>query len=256
MARIVIETPSFKVGKAPIIADPPCNGQSACFSGYNQVYLMTGQKGSGKSNLLYDMIIKNKQAYKGRFDFIYLFTNSNTTNYPDYINQFSDGIDEEVLDVILKDETLKGSNICFIFDDCVSELIHSKTSKIIGQIMRNTRHVYAKKTETITIEDDEGEKISVEVPLRAPRGTLTVFLTTQVYNEIPLNWRKCASCVICFKPDIREYEFFVRDNLKNFLNGIDEIVFYNMAWSHKYDNLMINRTQNKLYKNFGLMTLK
>jgi hypothetical protein len=253
---IHIAPPKYRMKRANIMADPPCHGIDPMFGGYNEFYLISGKCGSGKSYLLYNLLT-NRDSYGDKFDMVLFVSPTKTLKWSGSNIVFMDTLTNETLRHILNDERLKGLNVAIVFDDMVQPIISlSKKGDALGDMIRNGRHIMSVLTEEIEYETEEGELKKITVPLRRPKGSLTIFMTTQVYNEIPLKHRKLASFVIQFPPADREFDSFARDNLGLLPKSIDVQLFREAIWSKEHDNLMIDLTRHKLYHNFGEITLR
>ena len=96
MSKIIIDLPRRTRKGAPVLADPPCPGQDPMYLGYNGCYLACGGVGAGKTSVIFDSINNDKLGYKDRFDKIYLWTDSHTTNWGENIVEMDDLTDDSL----------------------------------------------------------------------------------------------------------------------------------------------------------------
>lgn len=252
MPRIETEIPRRKRRGARVLADPPCPNIDPMYLGYNGCYLACGGVGVGKTSIINDTIRNDPMGYRGKFDKVYLFTDSHTTDWGENVIE-TDDLTDEALNEIVDDEENKGLNICFIWDDVVHNLV--KATETMRKFIRNRRHKFIKKTDdyTVVIEMDDGteEEFELSLPAREPHGSLTIFITSQVYNEIPKKIRKLCDGVWMINPDTSEYDFFYNELLKPYVKKDKMWNFYKDVWDGGRVELYINKKTGKFYKNTG-----
>ena len=139
---------------------------------YGFFLIICGVPNSGKTNLLMNIIKKSKKknTYYRQFDKVYMFSNSLHTIQKDIMipkKQLFNGIDEleEVIENIKIDTD---SQNLIILDDVISDI---SNLEYVEKLIYNRRHL--------------GSSVSI-------------ILTTQVFNKINLKIRKCASTIIIF----------------------------------------------------------
>jgi hypothetical protein len=190
---------------------------------YSFFMLITGKPNSGKSTLWINLLIKkSKNTFYKQFDKVYIFSNSIETitekiHLPE--EQILPGLDqlEEVLETIrkTKDKTL------LVLDDCMSEV---KATDHIMKMIANRRHI---------------------------GGGVSIIITSQIFNRIPLSIRKMASDVILFNTsNKKELESVFSDfsslSKPNFLSLCEHI------FDHDAHNFMWLQTATETYfKNFN-----
>ena len=215
--------------KAKINADPNMKNVDPALQGYNFFYYITGQPASGKSNLIYNLLTQ-KNCYKKKFDKIYLFCPSTTLAYPIDEDCIFDDFDEEKLDVCLHDSENIGLDVLFIFDDVIASL-KKRNSQAIRKLLFNRRHVF---------HDEENEDL----------GSCSIIITSQVFCELPLAFRKMANGIIIFKPNMREYNTLCDEILKFLIEKDDLRDLYEFVYKEPYSFLYV-KNLNQLYKKFG-----
>jgi hypothetical protein len=116
-----------------------------------------GKKGTGKSNLILNMIMKKESPWYKHFDLIFLCSPTAVNDdkmaplIEDIDDQYYDTLNNDVLeDIIAKTEAYterrikkgkKGKpNYCIIFDDCI-HLIKSKQANLITKLATQNRHM-------------------------------------------------------------------------------------------------------------------
>ena len=273
------ETP-LRFRAAPINADPPCPGLAPGLQGYNHFYIMCGRPGSGKSALIYNLL-HNKKAYRNKFDRIYLFNPSATLDLGIPPDDTFESLDLDALNDILHDEDNIGCEVLIIMDDCVAEL--TRSSKELLKMIYNRRHVFAEQPPG---EEEEGGETSPEDYYRnvilgpkpedlvreaaaaaapavesiepesdeeeewAPRGSLSVWITTQKFTKVPLDFRTAASGCFCWQPDTRESRR-IYDDLACSLVPTHE--HWKSLCSHIYkrphDFLFVDKLNGKAFRN-------
>ena len=180
----------------------------------NFFYIMIGQPMSGKTNLWLNLINKRKKFYWKQFHKIYIFSNSlhtisNKIKLPE--DQLFNGFDVEELASIISaeegEEKEDSNKILIVFDDVITQI--SRNMRIMLKLLYNRRHI--------------GSGISV-------------IMTSQKYNKIPLEIRSVSTGIFFFetknkseietlydeygnmkRPDFNKLLAFVFDKKYNFL---------------------------------------
>lgn len=194
---------------------------------YNFFWLICGAPGSGKSSLWVNLITnKEKNNYYKKFDKIFIFSNSLKTitkkiNLPE--DRKFDGIGE--LEMVV--EAIKDSDdkILIIIDDCVADI---KSESFMLKLIYNRRHI---------------------------AGGISIIITTQVYNKVPLPIRKASSDLVLFstgnKKEINSvYNDFINIPEKDF----ERIIQY--CFKGKHDFMFFSTSDNTFYRNFNLLELE
>lgn len=269
----------FNIESAPVQADPPCPGLSPGLLGYNHFYIFSGAPGSGKSTMLYNLLHKRK-AYRNKFDKVILFCPSGTLDFEIPASDVHNGFDIDELYDILHDKNLVGDDVLIILDDCVQDL--TSNSKQLLKMLYNRRHVFAAKRpdeedsgdedeeeleflmtvvgpnpeeigEAITIMEEESER---EYEEWEPHGSLSVWITTQKYNKIPLAYRSVANGIFMWKPDPREATNLYQDVISNFIP--DPSIWraaINRIYKKPHDCLYVNILDNTMFRNMRPLTI-
>eukprot|EP01052_Picozoa_sp_SAG31_P007555 SAG31_NODE_360_length_17025_cov_5.362460_18_plen_158_part_00 len=140
---------------------------------------------SGKSTWIQNCLCKRGKVYNRKFDKVYVVSPSLKTAKDDPFECLpEDQVEQELTVDFLQrfEEEVSGSGdkVLLILDDVVNDIRKNKgVDKLLAKILYNRRHITA----------DGGDE---------PNG-VTVWLTTQSYNRIPLMIRKVANGIIAFK---------------------------------------------------------
>ena len=162
----------------------------------NFFLLIAGKAGSGKTTLILNLLCKRGKNYNRKFDRVYIFSPSLITLKDDPFSELPDDqkfseLDEETLENVLEEIRDSGDKVLFIMDDVVNDIRKSsRLQTIMNRILMNRRH------------------------LAGQGGSVSVILTTQVYNKIPIPIRKNASHIILFNTK----------NKKEIENIFDELI--------------------------------
>eukprot|EP01046_Picozoa_sp_COSAG06_P003457 COSAG06_NODE_135_length_22418_cov_9.162104_6_plen_250_part_00 len=140
----------------------------------NHFIMIVGKPGSSKTTLLMNMIGKRSKMYNKKFEKIYLFSPSLGTiedspfsDLPD--DQVYDELSEAILQGVLDEIHDSGEKVLFIMDDVVNDMKKEmRLEKLLCKVLMNRRH-----------QCGSG-------------GSLSVWITSQVYNKVPAPVRKCA----------------------------------------------------------------
>ena len=170
------------------------------FQNYNHFLILTAPPRAGKSTWIQNCLCKKGKVYNRKFDKIYIVSPSLKTakNNPfecipedqieneltvDFLNRFYDEVEGS------------GERVLLLLDDVVSDIRKNKgVDKSLAKILYNRRHITA----------DGGDEAN----------GVSVWLTSQVYNRIPLMIRKAANGIIAFK----------LKNVKEIMSIYDEFV--------------------------------
>ena len=162
----------------------------------NFFLLIAGRAGSGKTTLILNLLCKRGKNYNKKFDKIYIFSPSLATLKQDPFEEIPEDqkfmeLDEEVLEAVLEDIAGSGEKVLLLMDDVVNDIRKStKLQTIMNRILMNRRH------------------------LAGAGGSVSVIMTTQVYNKIPIPIRKNATQIVLYNTK----------NKKEIENIFDELI--------------------------------
>ena len=193
---------------------------------YGFAMLLIGQPNSGKTTLLLNMIqkTKKKNTYYKKFDAVYIFSNSLHTITKNLFipekHQFH-GIDE-LEETIEKIDLNKDDQTLLILDDVISDI---KNVDYIEKLFFNRRHL---------------------------GGSISIILTSQVFNKISPKIRKCAASIFIFSTSNKqELESIYRNSVPilNFKEFIEICKYCFKKDNHQF--LAINTQTNEFYHNMN-----
>ena len=206
---------------------------------HNFFMYIVGRPASGKTHLLYSLLHqKEPRFYRCLFDKVYMFSSSSESlsGWSIHDDRLYDKLDFEKLDEILSNEydSKENNNVLIVFDDVIKDLQGNKSreiSKLLSKMILNRRHITYNKSNT------------------KKRGSLSVIITSQKYNMLPLEYRTMATTTVLFKTDNQNEKNAIYEELfqsrftKKQYNEID-----NFVYDKPHQFLLIN--DNGLYKNF------
>lgn len=208
---------------------------------------IVGKPGSGKTNLWLSMMLSKKpKYYRSFFDKTFLVSGSMDT-LPKAATKGKKGVPEEQQFREINDEIVEGilyklrnadnGNNLLILDDVIKDITNSKR---LSHVFLNRRHI---------THDEEKEGSS----------GLAVMIISQVYNLLPLQFRKACDHVILFKSENKKEIGFILDELMFDLEPEVARKVLDRAWRNKYGFLYIKAgmpTEQKYYDKFDLIDIK
>ena len=208
----------------------------------NHFMLIVGKPGSSKTTLLLNMVCKRGKMYNKKFDKVFLFSPSLGTiddcpfeGLPD--DQMYEELSEDILTGALEQISGNGEKVLFIMDDVVNDMKkEARLEKLLCKVLMNRRHVCG------------------------AGGSLSVWITTQVYNKVPAPVRKCASHLILYETKNR----MELDSLFNeVIVGMTKMEWYQLCkyvWDKRYNFMFLDTTKSfnhmyhKLFNQLHLTT--
>ena len=197
----------------------------------NHFLLIVGKPGSSKTTLLMNLIAKRGKMYNKKYDRIYLFSPSLCTiddcpfeDLPE--DQKYEELSEAILEGVLEEIRDSGEKVLFIMDDVVNDMKKEvRLERLLSKVLMNRRH-----------QCGSG-------------GSLSVWITTQVYNKVPLPVRKCASHLILYETKNRKELDSMYDEV---IVGLTKPEWYQLlkyVWSKKFNFLYLDTGNafNKMY---------
>ena len=206
----------------------------------NHFMLIVGKPGSSKTTLLLNLICKRGKMYNKKFDRVYLFSPSLGTIEDCPFEKLADDqmfevLSEEILQGVLDEIRDSGEKVLFIMDDVVNDMKkEARLEKLLCKVLMNRRHQCG------------------------AGGSLSVWITTQVYNKVPAPVRKCASQIVMYETRNR----MELDSLYNeVIVGLNKMEWYQLCkyvWDKKFQFMFVDTTKpfKKMYhKNFNQLEL-
>lgn len=198
-------------------------------------WIICGKPGSGKTCLILNLICKRGKMLNKKFERIFLFSPSLSTMKDNPFEElppeqvFSE-LSVEVLEQVLEDIKDTGEKVLFLIDDCVNDLNKSSAlQRLMCKILMNRRHLCG-----------EG-------------GSVSVILTTQVYNKIQAPIRKTASHISIYQTkNKRELETIFDELITIPKNDFFEILNFTFKNKHDFLYLDVNKDHKNMYhRNFN-----
>ena len=205
------------------------------------IYAIIGSPGSGKTNLLFSTLFKNKHYYRSKFDNIYLITpESSFLSLVKHPFQNHEKVYHELNTIVL--------------DDIYNEILDYKKQSIDDG--RDIEH-------TCIIIDDfaDGLKdadiiITLKKLLIKSRHLNCFFIfTLQSYNMFPLVLRKLITNMTLFKPKNNIETENIRSELLH-MNKDDFNTLFNYIFDVPYNHLDYDTITNEIRKNYQLLNIE
>lgn len=190
--------------------------------------LICGKPGSGKTNLLLNLFCRKKELYNSVFDRVFLISPSQKTWEQDWFESLPDEqrfyeYSEQILDDIVNQIKDSGDKVVIIIDDCVNDL--TKNCRPLLRLLHNRRHICGKK------------------------GSVSILITAQVMNKVPLELRKSFSHILSFPFSSKKEQQSVFDDYIS-MDKDEWESLCRKAFEEPHDILMIDLYKNKFFRNF------
>jgi hypothetical protein len=215
------------------------------FQNYNSFLILTAPPRSGKSTWITNMLCKRGKCYNRKFDKIYIVSPSLKTAKDDPYECVPDDQKEKELTLEFlerfQDEIEESRDrVLLLLDDVVTDIRKNKgVDKALSKILYNRRHITA----------DGGDEAN----------GVTVWLTTQAYNWIPLMIWKVANGIVAFKlKNVKE----IMSIFDEFIVGLSKEQFIKIlqyVCKEPYDFLFLNfdKGWDQMYhRNFNELQLR
>ena len=192
--------------------------------------LIVGKPGSGKTNLMYQLI-KSKHLLNKCYDKIYLFqpSPSRASMKDQLFDQLPE--DQKFEELTLENlEMVKNSldpdeNSAIIFDDQGAYLKNNETKKLLKELIMNRRHLH-----------------------------LSIFFLVQTYLSIERDVRKLFSNCFIFRCSKKEMETIADELIEQKKENLNEII--KIVYNKPYQYLFINTDSQRLFCDFNELIIK
>lgn len=205
----------------------PINGnENTPFETYGFALMVCGKPGSGKSSTVFAQLLNRHGLFYKKFERVYIFSPSLNTMEreiklsPDKIFET---YDIEALTNIYQEQKFNNPDqeeALIIIDDMLTEVMADK-SAVLQKIIFNRRHAY-----------------------------ISLIFLTQVFNKVPLKFRKTFSDFILFNTSNRKEVASFFEELTQY-NPSEYKVIAKTLWRDQHDFIMINVYKDKIFRNFN-----
>jgi hypothetical protein len=166
---------------------------------------------------------RDKRYYNKYFDHVEVISNSMSTVPTDKFKLPESQLhgeysDELLMDIVQKLKTGENQNSLIVIDDCVRDL---SKSKILCSLLQNRRH--------LTQNND-----------KKGNANLSIWITSQKYNMLPLILRTALSHVVIFKSTNTQEKRAIQDELMADLDRDQQIALLDTCWDREYGFVFIN----------------
>ena len=230
---LIIEVPNEDLAVSKIqmkcdkcITDAKGRSVAAPLMDTSHFYIISGASGSGKSNLIVNLLKSNKttkdkkhkKSYRNAFDNIILVSPSAHTIKNSPLENISndqkfDSISEEVFELVdsMTDDAIQeNKHTLLILDDISSQLRMKENEKILNQLIKNRRHL-----------------------------NLSIWIVTHKSTDASPALRSNANLIFLFRPKTtREIDTIQSEYMMMSKQRADEIM--NAAYKDRYDFLLLD----------------
>lgn len=211
---------------------------------YNHFLILSAPPRSGKSTWIMNCLCKQGKVYNKKFDLVYIVSPSLKTAKEDPFEclppeQIENELTVDFLERFVNEVSESGKRVLLLLDDVVNDIRKNKgVDKALAKILYNRRHITA----------DGGDEAN----------GISVWLTTQAYNRIPLMIRKVATGLIAFKlKNVKE----IQSIFDEYVVGLTKDQFIDIlkyVYRSPFDFLYINMDQpwdDMYHRNFSQLIL-
>ena len=196
---------------------------------YNHFLILSAPPRAGKSTWIMNCLCKQGKVYNKKFDVVYIVSPSLKTAKEDPFEclppeQIENELTVDFLERFVNEVTESGKRVLLLLDDVVNDIRKNKgVDRALAKILYNRRHITA----------DGGDEAN----------GVSVWLTTQAYNRIPLMIRKVATGLIAFKlKNVKE----IQSIFDEYVVGLTKDQFIDIltyVYRSPFDFLYINMDQ-------------
>ena len=211
---------------------------------YNHFLILSAPPRSGKSTWIMNCLCKQGKVYNKKFDLVYIVSPSLKTAKEDPFEclppeQIENELTVDFLERFVNEVSESGKRVLLLLDDVVNDIRKNKgVDRALAKILYNRRHITA----------DGGDEAN----------GISVWLTTQAYNRIPLMIRKVATGLIAFKlKNVKE----IQSIFDEYVVGLTKDQFIDIlkyVYRSPFDFLYINMDQpwdDMYHRNFSQLIL-
>ena len=211
---------------------------------YNHFLILSAPPRSGKSTWIMNCLCKQGKVYNKKFDVVYIVSPSLKTAKEDPFEclppeQIENELTVDFLERFVNEVSESGKRVLLLLDDVVNDIRKNKgVDRALAKILYNRRHITA----------DGGDEAN----------GVSVWLTTQAYNRIPLMIRKVATGLIAFKlKNVKE----IQSIFDEYVVGLTKDQFIDIlkyVYRSPFDFLYINMDEpwdDMYHRNFSQLIL-
>lgn len=211
---------------------------------YNHFLILSAPPRAGKSTWIMNCLCKQGKVYNKKFDVVYIVSPSLKTAKEDPFEclppeQIENELTVDFLERFVNEVTESGKRVLLLLDDVVNDIRKNKgVDRALAKILYNRRHITA----------DGGDEAN----------GVSVWLTTQAYNRIPLMIRKVATGLIAFKlKNVKE----IQSIFDEYVVGLTKDQFIDIlkyVYRSPFDFLYINMDEpwdDMYHRNFSQLIL-
>jgi len=224
------------------ITDSKCRSVAAPLMQTSHFYIISGASGSGKSNLIVNLLKSNKttkdnkhkKSYRNMFNNIILVSPSAHTIKDSPLENISDdqkfhSISDEVFDLVelmTEDSVEENKHTLLILDDISSQLRLKENEKKLNQLIKNRRHL-----------------------------NLSIWIVTHKSTDAPPSMRSNANLIFLFRPKTtREIDTIQSEYMMMTKSRADELM--QAAYKDRYDFLLLDTSlrtgsEFRFYRNYN-----